>query len=92
MVYVDGFVLYCVVIINEVNVFLICNESNGILFVNKFMDSVFVGLDILNIGKYYFIVNIDFIFCCDFGLWLNVSVKENNCRFLFISEMCFGWG
>ena len=92
LAYVDGFVPHRVVTTNEANAFLTCNESNGIPLVNKSMDSVSVGLDILNIGKHYFIANIDSTFRCDFGLRLNVSVKENNCRPPSTSEMCSGRG
>lgn len=92
VVYVDGFVFYYVVVVNGFFVFWVCNESNGILFVNKLINSVVVGLDILIFGIKYFIVNIDFMFCCNFGLCLNVSVKESYCKVLFESEICFGRG
>lgn len=92
MAYVDGFVPHHVVATDKANAFLSCNESNGIPLVNKSVDTVTVGLDILKMGKNYFIANIDSTFRCDFGLRLNVSVKENNCRPPFSRETCSGRG
>lgn len=92
VVYVNGFVLYYFVVVDGVKLFVLCNESNGIFIVNKLINSVVVGLDIFKLGINYFIVNIDFMFCCDFGLCLNVSVKENNCKVFVLNFICFGWG
>lgn len=90
--YVDGFVPHHVVAANGSYAFLACNESNGIPLVNKPTNSVVVGLDILNLGTKYFIANIDSTFRCDFGLRLNVSVKESNCKAPLSSEICSGRG
>lgn len=90
--YVDGFVPHHVVAADGAKAFLLCNETNGIPLVNKPTNSVVVGLDILKPGINYFIVNIDSTFRCDFGLRLNVSVKENNCKAPSASEICSGRG
>lgn len=90
--YVSGFVPHHVVAADGAKAFLGCNESNGIPLVNKPTNSVVVGLDILKPGINYFIANIDSTFRCDFGLRLNVSVKENNCKANSSSEICSGRG
>lgn len=90
--YVDGFVPHHVVAANGSSAFRACNESNGIPLVNKPTNSVVVGLDILTLGTKYFIANIDSTFRCNFGLRLNVSVKESHCKAPSESEICSGRG
>jgi len=90
--YVDGFVPHHVVAADGAKAFLGCNESNGIPLVNKPTNSVVVGLDILKPGINYFIANIDSTFRCDFGLRVNVSVKESNCKAPSSSDICSGRG
>lgn len=90
--YVDGFVPHHVVAADGAKAFLGCNETNGIPIVNKPTNSVVVGLGILKPGINYFIANIDSTFRCDFGLRLNVSVKENKCSSPSTNVTCSGRG
>ena len=90
--YVDGFVPHHVVAADGDKAFLGCNETNGIPLVNKPTNSVVVGLDILKPGINYFIANIDSTFRCDFGLRLNVSVKENKCKAPSSNDICSSRG
>ena len=90
--YVGGFVPHHVVAANGAGAFLLCNETSGIPLVSKATNSVVVGLDILRPGMNYFIANIDSTFRCEFGLRLNVSVKENKCKQPSSIEICSGRG
>lgn len=90
--YAGGFVPHHVIAADGAKAFLGCNESNGIPLVHKPTNSVVVDVDVLKLGINYFIANIDSTFRCDFGLRLNVSVKENNCKAPSSSEICSSRG
>ena len=73
-----------------VNAFLTCNETDGKPIVQEPQKSVFIGVDYLKPGQNYFFVNVDTTFRCEFGLRLNVSVKENKCA--LGGELCSNRG
>lgn len=66
---------------NDSMSFVNCNATNGTKLVQSPQHHIIVNnTELLDVGVHYFIMNIDFTYCCDFGLRLNISVKEHDCQ------------
>ena len=66
---------------NDSMSFVNCNTTNGTQLVTTPQHHIIVNnSDLLHVGVHYFIMNIDFTHRCDFGLRLNISVKEHDCQ------------
>jgi hypothetical protein len=78
---------------NDSMSFVNCNTTNGTQLVTSPQHHIIVNdTDLLHVGVHYFIMNIDFTHRCDFGLRLNISVKENDCQNPESREMCSNRG
>eukprot|EP00795_Rhopilema_esculentum_P016722 gene16722-8175_t len=77
--------------------FTACNTSNAIPLANYSWGApgeMKVNASFLHLGTQYFIANVNSLHRCEFGLRLNVSVKENHCFDPLKpgAEMCNGHG
>lgn len=61
--------------------FVNCNTTNGTQFVSSPQHNIVINSsEVLSVGLHYFIMNIDVTYRCDFGLRLNISVKNHGCQ------------
>ena len=80
---VDGQIprLIPVDIYNDSISFVNCNTTNGTKLVTSPQHHILINnSELLHVGVHYFIMNIDFTHRCDFGLRLNISVKDHDCQ------------
>lgn len=73
--------------------FVNCNTTNGTQLVTSPQHHIIINdTNLLHVGVHYFIMNIDVTYRCDFGLRLNISVKEHDCLHPESGMMCSNRG
>ena len=96
--YSDQFVPHIIPVeASSSNAFTACNTSNAIPLANYSWGApgeMKVNASFLHLGTQYFIANVNSLHRCEFGLRLNVTVKENHCFDPLKpgAEMCNGHG
>ena len=82
---------------SSLDAFTTCNTTNAFPFSNYSWagpGQLKINASFLHLGTQYFIANVNSLYRCEFGLRLNVTIKENQC-FDSLSpgtEMCHGHG